>query len=39
MRRPDQYLAVVVAALFVTGLIVACLAVRKRSKTRRKWDS
>lgn len=39
MNGPDQYLAVVVAVLFITGLIVAGLAVRERFKTRRNWES
>jgi hypothetical protein len=39
MRGRDQYLAVVVAVLFVAGLIVVYFAVRKRSKIHRNWDS
>jgi hypothetical protein len=39
MHGPDQYLAVIVGALFFTGLIVAYMAVRQRSLRARNWDT
>lgn len=39
MTGPDQYLAVIVAALFFTGLIVAYMAARQRSLKARDWDA
>ena len=39
MRTPDQYLAVVVAVLFFTGLVMTYFAVRQRSASHRDWDA
>jgi hypothetical protein len=39
MRGPDQFLAVIVAVMFLTGLIVTYLSVHQRAASQRNWDS
>lgn len=36
---PDQYLAVAVGLLFITGLIMMYYAMRQRSADLRAWDT
>ncbi len=37
MAVPDSYIAAIVSAMFTTGVVLAILKVRQRSKTRRQW--
>jgi hypothetical protein len=37
MVGADSYIAVIVTAMFVTGVILAILKVRQRSRTRKQW--
>jgi hypothetical protein len=37
MYPPDQYLAILVAGLFVLGIVLLIRWKRQRSKTRRQW--
>lgn len=38
MAAPDLYIAGIVSALFMTGVVLAILKVRQRSKTRKQWQ-
>jgi hypothetical protein len=38
MAVPDSYIAVMVSAMFLTGVVLAVLKVRQRSKTRKQWN-
>jgi hypothetical protein len=37
MYTPDYYVAVIVALLFVAGVVLAVLSVRQRSRMHRQW--